>query len=116
MSEERRSVFGDVDQASVIKRLAESPDDDLDAMVSYQPSTETNPAILAGIHAFADASDDPSEVRPELAAAKAAEARKASVGLSRVVEPVEFRGALVNDVSAQRSFILNGPPGVRRLS
>lgn len=116
MSEERRSVFGDVDQASVIKRLAESPDDDPDAMVTYRPSSDTNPAILAGIHAFADASNDPSEMRPELAAAKAAESMMVADPVRRIVEPIEFRGALVNDVSAQRAFILNGPAGVRRLS
>jgi hypothetical protein len=114
MSAERRSVFGGVDQGAIIKRLAEAPSDDPEAMVSYEPTTHTNPAILAGIHAFADAREQRGEAdTPEAGDAPGPIGPSARLARGPVT-PVDYRGSLVNDVTARRSFILYGPAGVRR--
>jgi len=116
MSEEKRSVFGKVDQESIIERLANAPDDDPDTMVDYERKPNANPAILAGIHAFADETDDPTEATPELTLRPEAPDSAAHLGRrSTPAHVVDYRGPLINDVSARRSFILHGPSGVNHV-
>lgn len=113
MSEPTRSVFGKVDQREMVKRLSEAPEGDIDAMLP--PATEANPAVLAGIDAFAEvsgaATSEDGDSAPEITGYPGRRTSASDRGFS----PVSFRGRLVDDLAASRAFVLHGPLGVTRL-
>ena len=114
MSEQRRSVFGAVDQEEMVKRLEQAPDGDIEAMLPQ--ATSANPAVLAGIEAFVDSTAAPAGADASEPPEFAPQPTRIAGAVAPKVPAVEFRGRLVDDLAASRSFVLYGPAGVRRLS
>ncbi len=103
-----RSVFGRVDQDSVISRLDQAPQDEAETSFFERALKERD---AAADRVFEDGvlvmggRTQPS--RPGLAA-------PVPSGPGEFSGPVEYAGTVADDVRARRSFILHGPAGVRR--
>lgn len=100
MAEERKGVFGSVDQRAMFERLAQAPEDDADA-VFIEQGDNANPIVLAGIRALADT---------EVAAQEPAKA----TAIAGVSEPIVVRGRLADDPTAAAAFVCYGPAAVQR--
>lgn len=104
----RASVFGQVDQESVISRLDQASEDEAEttffdaALRRAHPDAErvfrTGVQVMGGM---APAATPGSEVATE-------------PGIGGSLRPVAYVGAIADDPRARRAFILHGPAGVLR--
>ena len=106
-----RSVFADVDQDEMIRRLSQAAADEVETTffdeALQQPDTDASAHLEAGIRAFTGVEvsvpaasrtvEAPSGLRPPSASA-----------------PVVVDGPIGEDPAALRAFVLFGPAGVAR--
>lgn len=106
--EPKKSVFEQVDQRQMIRRLVEAAPDEVetsffDAALA-RPHDAATDRIVAGIEAL---SGTAVTVPPTVVVAH-------PVPDAAAVEPVAVEGAIGDDEAALRSFLLHGPAGVVR--
>ena len=106
-----RSVFADVDQEEMIRRLSEASGDEVETTffdeALQQPDADVSPHLQAGIRAFTGV---------EVTVPAAVRAAHAPSGLrpASLTAPVVVDGPIGEDPSALRAFVLFGPAGVVR--
>ena len=106
-----RSVFAEVDQEEMIRRLSEATADEVETTffdeALQEPDTEASTHLQAGIRAFTGV---------EVTVPTAARAPHEPGGLRppSLTAPVVVDGPIGDDPSALRAFVLFGPAGVVR--